>query len=93
MVYPCKLPLSPSIPEIVRIQAFNNLDSAINGLGFVSADTAHFYNQFHPLELNQEIKCTQAFFLSEFVFESANVTLKIRSRWPKSKHFFPLSHL
>ena len=32
-----------------------------------------------------------SFFLSNFVFQSAYVTLKIRSRSPKFNLFFPLS--
>ena len=43
--------------------------------------------KFQPLV--QEIVCTQAFFLSKFEFQSAGVTLKMRSWSPKSNHFIP----
>ena len=33
--------------------------------------------------------CTQVFFLSKFEFKGAGLTLKIRSKSPKSTHFFP----
>ena len=35
--------------------------------------------------------CSHKLFLSKFEFQSASVTLKMRSRSPKSNHFFPPS--
>lgn len=63
---------NPSTSEIVCIQACNNLDSAINGLGLVSEDKAHFYNELQPMV--QGIKYIQAFI-------SQNLSLKVKM-WP-----------
>ena len=43
--------------------------------------------------LVQEVGCRKAFVESKFDIQSADVTLKMRQRSPKSNHFFPLSQM
>ena len=66
-------------------QGHQNLTDSFN----YSNDTIHTFGQNPSFGSRDRVQTS--FFWSKFDIQSAGVTLKMRSRSPKSNHFFPMS--